>query len=107
MVLVAGIPEPHYFDALRALLLAAHYRVLVLDLPGKQHTRLSGRPTADFIVDRFQKLWSRDFSAEKDFLIVGTSISAPVTAVMATRWRDQRPKLALVSALGMRESGRC
>ena len=102
VVLVAGIPEPHYFDALRALLLAAHYRVLILDLPGKQHTRLSGRPTADFIVDRFQKLWSRDFSAEKDFLIVGTSISAPVTAVMATRWRDQRPKLAMVSALGMR-----
>ena len=75
--------------------------MLVLDLPGKQHTRLSGRPTADFIVDRFQKLWTRDFSAEKDFLIVGTSISGPVTALMAARWRDQRPKLALVSALGM------
>jgi pimeloyl-ACP methyl ester carboxylesterase len=75
--------------------------VLLLDLPGKEHTRLSGRPTADFIVDRFQKLWTREFGAEKEFLIVGTSISGPVTAVMAARWRDQMPKLALVSALGM------
>jgi pimeloyl-ACP methyl ester carboxylesterase len=101
VVLVAGVPEPHYFDALRALLLGANYRVLVLDLPGKEHTRLSGRPTAEFVVDRFHRLWTRDFHDETDFLIVGTSVSGPVTALMAARWKDQKPKLALVSALGM------
>jgi pimeloyl-ACP methyl ester carboxylesterase len=102
VVLVAGVPEPHYFDALRALLLDADYRVLVLDLPGKEHTRLSSRPTAEFVFAQFQELWSTfGFSLERDFLIVGTSISGPVTAVMAARWADQRPKLALVSVLGM------
>jgi alpha-beta hydrolase superfamily lysophospholipase len=104
VVLVAGLPEPHYFDALRALFVAAQYRVLVLDLPGKGHHSLSSRPTAEFVVDQFQKLWLGNqpgFEKETDFLIVGTSMSGPVTALMAARWAAQRPRLALVSALGM------
>jgi pimeloyl-ACP methyl ester carboxylesterase len=102
IVLVAGVPEPHYFDALRALLLEAHYRVLVLDLPGKEHTRLSGPPTAEYIFDQFQELWSfLRLHNEQAPAIVGTSISGPVTALMAARWAHQNPKLALVSALGM------
>jgi pimeloyl-ACP methyl ester carboxylesterase len=106
VVLVAGAPEPHYFDALRALLLEAKYRVLVLDLPGKEHLPLSSRPTPEYIVERFEKLWferadEHKFYDEKDFLIVGTSISGPVTAVMAARLARQGPRLALVSVVGM------
>jgi pimeloyl-ACP methyl ester carboxylesterase len=104
VVLVAGVPEPHYFDALRALFVAAQYRVLVLDLPGKGHHALKSRPTAEFVVDQFQKLWlgsQPGFEKETDFLIMGTSMSGPVTALMAARWAAQRPRLALVSALGM------
>jgi len=104
VVLVAGLPEPHYFDALRALFIASNYRVLVLDLPGKGHHPLASRPTAEFVVEQFQKLWlghDPGFEKETDFLIVGTSMSGPVTALMAARWAAQRPKLALVSALGI------
>ena len=104
VVLVTGLPEPHYYDAVRTLFLAANYRVLVLDLPGKGHHRLTSRPTAEFVVEQFEKLWrgnEHEFSTETDFLIVGTSMSGPVTALMAARWAEQRPKLALVSALGM------
>lgn len=78
--------------------------MLVLDLPGKGHHQLTRRPTAEFVVEQFQKLWRGNepgFSTETDFLIVGKSMSGPVTALMAARWAEQRPKLALVSALGM------
>src|SRR5206468_2432402 len=109
VVLVAGLPDPHYFDALRALLLEANYRVLILDLPGKEHTRLSARPTAEFIVKQYQQLWqtrdlqraSKPLIDESEPLIVGTSIGGPVAALMAARWASQRPKLVLVSALGL------
>jgi pimeloyl-ACP methyl ester carboxylesterase len=102
VVLVAGVPEPHYFDALRALLLEANYRVLVLDLPGKQHTRLSSRPTAEFVFEQFQEIWTLPgLYPPTGFLIVGTSISGPVAALMAARWAGRSPKLALLSAVGM------
>jgi pimeloyl-ACP methyl ester carboxylesterase len=109
VVLVAGFPDPHYFDALRALLLEANYRVLILDLPGKEHTRLSARPTAEFIVKQYQQLWqTRDLHRggkalidESEPLIVGTSIGGPVAALLSARWASQSPKLALVSALGL------
>lgn len=106
VVLVAGAPEPHYFDALRALFLEAKYRVLILDLPGKEHTPLSDRPTPEYIVERFEMLWfersdDHRFYEEKSPLIVGTSISGPVTALMGARWANQTPRVALVSAVGM------
>ncbi len=107
VILVAGYPDPHYFDAVRELLIEKKYRVLVLDLPGKGHTRLSGTPTAAYIVDKFQRLWNdptRNLHSASDVLIVGTSISSPVAALMAARWSGQSGqslRLALVSALGM------
>ena len=102
VVLVAGLPDAHYFDALRAQLLNSDYRVLILDLPGKRHTRLTGRPTANYIVDQYEQLWrALAFSGETQPLIVGTSIGGPVAASMAVRLVSQRPTVALVSAVGL------
>jgi pimeloyl-ACP methyl ester carboxylesterase len=102
VVLVAGYPDPHYFDAVIARLIVCKYRVLVFDLPGKSHTRLTRTPTAAVIVEQFQQFWDKNqLSTESNFLIVGTSISSPVAALMAAQWQAQKPRLAIVSALGM------
>jgi pimeloyl-ACP methyl ester carboxylesterase len=102
VVLIAGIPEPHYFDAELLLLLRANYRVLILDLPGKEHTRLSGQPTAPYVARQFQLLWnSLGLDRERGPLIVGTSMSGPVAAALSIELSEQEPKLALVSALGL------
>jgi alpha-beta hydrolase superfamily lysophospholipase len=101
-VLVAGMPQAHYLDATAMQLYQKGYRVLILDLPGKNNTKLTGPPTAASIAAQFDKLAaSLGLDQKQGAVIVGTSFAAPVAAALATRWASRQPKLALISPLGM------